>query len=528
MTDLARVLSGEERWCVVQGDNREVMSAMPDACIDAIVTDPPAGIAFMAQTWDGDKGGRDAWIAWLAAVMREALRVCKPGAHALVWSLPRTSGWTSHALEDAGWEVRDCLYHLFASGFPKSLNISKGIDRRNGDARPVIGIDRASARRNPNPKKSSDTMERNYGVDARAGEDFKITSAASAASAAWDGWGTALKPAVECWWLARKPIKGTVAANVLAHGTGGLHIDACRIGHASAADLEAHAKGVEAIKARGGSMENSWKNSSDLAGASDVTPLGRWPAHLALSHAPECQPVGSRGVDVRPILGAIPGQPVKSVGFTRGSLAQVKRAEVAEVYSCVEGCPVRMLDEQSGDRPGMSGGGVHRDDYPGGMFGGIDSDGTARADRGGASRFFFQAKPSRAEKAFGLEELEAVPVNDGRQTPIDNAYQRGETKRRNVHPTVKSLAFMRWLCKLITPPGGVVFDPFAGSGSTLIAARREGFRAIGVDQWDKAVEIARARVERWEQVRPDMDDAEATRAAAPVDERQRSLFGGGR
>jgi site-specific DNA-methyltransferase (adenine-specific) len=201
--------------------------------------------------------------------------------------------------------------------------------------------------------------------------------------------------------------------------------------------------------------------------------------------------------------------------------------ETVEAWQCTEDCPVRLLDEQSGDRPGMSGGGVHREEYAGGMFGGIDSAATARGDSGGASRFFFTAKPCASEKAFGLEELEAVRVNDGRDTPIDNAYQRGETKRRNKHPTVKSLQLMRHHCRLVTPPGGIVLDPFSGSGSTGVAAVREGFRFIGIEQSEEFASFARARIARWEQVRPDIDDADALKSSAEskAPENQTSLFG---
>jgi site-specific DNA-methyltransferase (adenine-specific) len=504
VSEIADVLEGRARWCVVNGDCLDVLHTMPDACIDAIVTDPPAGIAFMNAEWDKDKGGRDAWIAWLASVMREALRVCKPGAHALVWALPRTSHWTAMACENAGWQVRDRVAFLFASGFPKSHNVSKAIDRHNGDERPVNGA-------HPNPARSI------YG-DVDKPRDVPLTSAASAASAAWDGWGTALKPAVEDWWLLRKPLDGTIAENVLAHGTGGLNIDGGRIS-ANGRAKKFKPPGGDAVTAYGDGLNGPAYDDG-------ITDLGRWPANLALAHHPECYLIGSR-TTVRGIVGMSP-EDGRTSSFADGGLfgLRAKRAEVAEVYSCHHECPVKILDEQSGDRPGMSGGGAHAADYGGGMFGGIDSTGTARADSGGASRFFFTAKPSRSEREFGLEEVEAASVNDGRDTPIDNAYQRGETKRRNKHPTVKSLALMRWLVRLITPPGAIVLDPFSGSGPTIIAARREGFRAIGIEQSAEFSATARARIERWEQVRPDIDDSDALASSrsASVDDTQGSLF----
>ena len=162
---------------IITGDCLEVLRGIDSCSIDACVTDPPAGIAFMGKAWDGSKGGRDQWIAWLASVMAEVLRALKPGGHAVVWALPRTSHWTGMALETAGFEIRDCLSHLFGSGFPKSLDVSKSIDRAAGAERDGVG---------------------DYGSSL-------VTAPATDDAKRWDGWGTALKPAAEMWWLVRKP-----------------------------------------------------------------------------------------------------------------------------------------------------------------------------------------------------------------------------------------------------------------------------------------------------------------------------------
>ncbi|MBP6729715.1 MAG: hypothetical protein KA129_08840, partial [Microthrixaceae bacterium] len=169
-----------DRATLWHGDCADIASVIAPESIDAIVTDPPAGISFMGKAWDGDKGGRDQWIAWLRGIMRTAMGLLKPGGHALVWALPRTSHWTATAIEDAGFEIRDVVVHLFGTGFPKSLDVSKAVD--------------------PD------------------------------AAARFAGVGTALKPGHEAWILARKPLAGTVAANAIAYGTGGLRIDDCRIG----------------------------------------------------------------------------------------------------------------------------------------------------------------------------------------------------------------------------------------------------------------------------------------------------------
>lgn len=286
---------------------------------------------------------------------------------------------------------------------------------------------------------------------------------------AFAGLGTGLKPACEDWWIARKPLLGTIARNILEVGTAAMNIDGCRIEHASAEDFEKHRAGVEAIKARGGSMEDSWKNSSDLSGARDVTTLGRWPANVVLSHTDDC---------------ILPGD--------------------YENPECAPDCPVALLDAQSGNRPGMSGGGKHKPDYPGGLFGGIDSPGTARGDSGGASRFFYVAKPNKRETEAGCEALpERAPAEalerDADSVGLENprAGAGRSSKRRNHHPTKKGIALMRWLVRLVTPRGGVVLDPFMGSGSTGCAAVLEGCAFAGIEQDPDYVNIARARLAHW-------------------------------
>lgn len=202
---------------VHQGDCLEVLRGLPSDSVDALVTDPPAGIAFMNKAWDSDKGGRDKWIEWMTEVMREALRALKPGGHGLVWALPRTSHWTATAMENAGFQIRDSICHLFGSGFPKSLDVSKAIDRADGLEREDVG-----------PHHSI------VGKGSIFGKEFSNPigpRTTLAASAAWEGWGTSLKPAQENWLLVRKPLsEKTVAENVLKWGCGAINVDGGRIG----------------------------------------------------------------------------------------------------------------------------------------------------------------------------------------------------------------------------------------------------------------------------------------------------------
>jgi site-specific DNA-methyltransferase (adenine-specific) len=383
---------------------------MPDASLDSMVTDPPAGIAFMGKDWDKDKGGRDGWVAWMTSVMRECHRVLKPGAHALVWAIPRTSHWTTWALEDAGFEIRDVVTHLFGTGFPKSLDISKAIDKAAGAKRKVIGVytspEGTSGR--------SDGSGSNFGI----GGLNPITAPATPDAAKWQGFGTALKPACEFWILCRKPIaEKTVASNVLKYGTGALNIDGCRIETFETLTSGRH---VQANR----EYPSGYKDVNRTEFVQNVS--GRFPANLVLSHNEDCD------------------------------------------ETCTGGCAVRMLDEQSGEL-----GNAHRPNRDLETFvkaGNITRQGMKKLaptyeGTGGASRFFYCAKASKAD--------------------------RGPD---NTHPTVKSTKLMGYLCRLVTPPGGTVLDPFAGSGSTGVAARSEGFAFVGIEQDPTYFEIASKRL----------------------------------
>lgn len=427
-------------WQILNGDCLDVLRRLPADCIGAMVTDPPAGIGFMGKTWDKDHGGRAEWIAWLRSIMQECLRVLKPGAHALVWAIPRTSHWTATAIEEAGFEIRDVVTHHFGTGFPKSLNISKAIDAAAGAERPIIGSLGRSFR--PHADQGNEGWQRpSHDVIGNK------TAPATTEAAQWEGWGTALKPATEHWILARKPLTGTVAASVLANGTGGLNIDACRIscegGSPAAQRREAATRTGNAPMSGKPAAESDDEGRIGRRGDPAVyaakhpgESLGRWPANLVLSHSPECGPT-----------------------------------------ECAKGCPVAEIDGQSGDRPGS------HDQTPArsgnSTFVGTGKyDGKGRNDAGGASRFFYVAKPSTSEREEGLAHLPKTPAG-----------------RANHHPTVKSIALMSWLIKLISPPGATVLDPFAGSGTTGVASVLGGWTFIGIEREEEYAAIARARIE---------------------------------
>jgi DNA modification methylase len=388
---------------ILTGDCVEVMAAMAPASVDAVVCDPPYELGFMGKSWDG------TGVAYQVATWRAAYRVLKPGGHLLAFGGSRTYHRMACAVEDAGFEIRDQIMWLYGSGFPKSSRVN----------------------RNP--------MFCQCGEDGRSGESngcgFPLCQVCGKPIA--DGWGTALKPAHEPIVVARKPLIGTVAANVQKHGTGALNVDGCRIGSAVLdSERRESIRGASEFFGLDAKQEGARHN-----------PQGRWPANVILDEE----------------AGA-------------------------------------MLDEQSGERPGMSGGGTGRRDNSMFGVGGITKPETVRGDTGGASRFFYCPKASRKEREAGCEMLREV-VAKRTQDGGDDTQGRPTPRNRNHHPTVKPVELMRYLIRLVTPPGGTVLDPFLGSGTTLMAAVMEGVNAIGIEREAEYVEIAKARV-AWAESQP--------------------------
>lgn len=356
---------------VCHGDCLLVMPALTPDSIDAIVTDPPYGLKFMGKGWDRGVPGVPFWLA--------ALRVTKPGAYLLAFGGTRTYHRLTVAIEDAGWEIRDCLSWLYGSGFPKSHN------------------------------------------------------------GAWGG--TALKPAWEPIIMARKPMVATVAKNVAQHGTGGLNIEGCRIEATERPHRVAEDHGVARSAYEGGAAS---QGGSRAAG---TTSQGRWPANVVLDE------------DAARVLDEQTGT-LKSGDKLLHHVRTTTKTRVA--YGEREALP---------------------EHYPG--------------DSGGASRFFYTAKASRAERNAGLDGMPEVAhqrYGEQGQGPTPQQTPRHVQRAANHHPTVKPLDLMQWLCRLVTPKGGLILDPFCGSGTTGRAAVAEGFRFIGIEKEAEYVEIARARI----------------------------------
>lgn len=413
---------------ILEGGCVAGLRGFPDASFDAVVCDPPYELAFMGKRWDA------TGVAFDPATWREVLRVLKPGAYLVAFGGTRTYHRLVCAIEDAGFEIRDQLAWLFGSGFPKSLDVSKAIDAAAGATRECT---RAGEVRRDGAFDGWDTG------DSASRPRFD-DPATPAAAAAWQGWGTALKPAHEPICLARKPLIGTVATNVLAHGVGGLNIDGCRVGFQDEDDRRNAFPAGRVTSHGAGSLAGPGAAQEVTRTGFDAerSPLGRWPANLCHDGSDE----------VLAVFPAAPGQ----------QRATGKRSS-GTVYGAA-------TQDGEGVKP--------------------------RGDTGSAARFFYCPKASRRDRNEGCDEFAKKPLlqSSGDQSP--GTFQSDGTDRssRNAHPTVKPTELMRWLCRLVTPPGGVILDPFAGSGSTGKAAILEGFEFIGFEREPEYVAIANARI----------------------------------
>jgi DNA modification methylase len=412
---------------LLHGDCREQLQSLIDQGIqvDSIVTDPPYEMGFMGKSWDGTGIANDVDM-W-----RLCLKVLKPGGHLLSFGGTRTYHRMTCAIEDAGFEIRDCVNWIYGSGFPKSLDISKKIDKMAGAEREIVGskeyADGSKAR------KTSKYAEGCYHESETRGENNFITAPSTDAAKQWSGFGTALKPAFEPIVLARKPLsEKNIASNVLKHGVGAINIDGCRVGMMTEQEIARSGKSTNGMFALG---EIDWKRS-------DKAPTGRFPANIIHDGSDEVE------------------------------------SEFAKYGESKSNNNIR-----------------HNNEHKSIAMGKINATlAYGYKDNGSASRFFYCAKASKRERNLGLDKMELSTTDDGRNKSIDNPFQRGETLRHNNHPTVKPIALMCYLCRLVTPPNGTVLDPFLGSGSTGIAAKQEGFSFIGIEKEADYMEIAKARI----------------------------------
>jgi site-specific DNA-methyltransferase (adenine-specific) len=372
------------------GRLQDILPTLAESTFDACVTDAPYELGFMGKHWD--RSG----VAFQPETWAAILRVLKPGAHLVSFGGTRTYHRMVCAIEDAGFEIRDQIGWAFGSGFPKSSN-------QDGQ---------------------------------------------------WTGWGTALKPAWEPICLARKPLIGTVAENLAAHGVGAINIDGCRI---TVGDGDVRSGGF-------GEGKRPWQTGGNGNTVRLGSEVGRWPANLCHDGSPQ-------------VVALFPSE--------AGAAAPVTT--------------------RNGDK--------FRSTY-GAFAGNVDEQGsTFHADSGSAARFFYCPKASRADRDAGCEALDKRPLlwSSGTQNPGSFQAPRTDRSARNPHPTVKPTELMRWLCRLIIPPHGTILDPMMGSGSTGRAAVLEGFNFVGIEMTDEYLPIARARIADAERLRA---DEEAERKAA--------------
>lgn len=417
------------------GDSLEILKTIPSNSVDALVTDPPAGIGLFGIEWDHDKGGRDQWISWLSKIMSECYRVLKPGAHGFVWALPRTSHWTGSAIESSGFIIKDVVTHVFGSGFPKNNVLEKAINRvkytdtdflfkatawirnrrdelnlTNKDLDSIAGVKggachwtASGSNSQPNvPTKerweklstvlgpAPDWLESQIQPSFKQKNFRKNLNFTFNSESEWRGWGTALKPASENWILIQKPIsEHNIAANIKKHCVGGINIDESRIPVIGKIPSTSNLNFLD-----GGLLWDNSKRSTNSV--YHQHPKGRFPANFLLTKTDD------------------------------------------------ETNPAEILNTQNED--------------------GLD-----------VSKYFKNIIPE-------------VPFYYCKKSPKK---EKGEF---NSHPTVKPINLMRYLCKMITPTNGLIIDPFMGSGSTGIAAIREGFKFWGIEKDQTYFDIAEKRL----------------------------------
>ncbi len=392
----------------------------------------------MGSNWDSNKGHRDKWIAWMTEVMIEALRVLKPGGMAFVWAIPRTAHWTAMAMEDAGFIIREKLYHIFGSGFPKSLNISSALQ--------------------------------------------KISTAQEQAKL-FDGYGTATKPAAEEWIVAMKPNDGGFADNAIRWGIAGLNIDSGRIGTTDDENLARNNK----IGDNGWKNSSGGKNSAALRKEQGLAPKGRYPANLILQHSPDCVRIGEKKVKgsgtSKTFHEAYDGESttkfLRGVSHPGNQHADENGNETIEEWDCSPSCPIRQMNESVGIK--KSGTNCVRTKE--GFFlehGGMGKAGDVQntyGDSGFVSRYFKNLPPETPRFLY---------------FPKASRAERGEN---NNHPTVKSLALIKELAKLLKmPQNTLILDMFAGSGTLGVACEQLKIPYILIEKEEEYCDIIRARV----------------------------------
>ena len=582
---------------LLKGNCLDLLKTLPDNSVDSIVTDPPYGLEFMGRDWDApwkqsevvevtdkatngifhDKGFKNgirysrgtqemvAFQLWFTEIAEECFRVLKPGGHILSFGGSRTYHRMAVAIEDAGFEIRDSIHWTYGSGFPKSMDISKAIDKQGGEnigwfidlclkvaeekgitkkqltdlfpsknGKPTGWLyNKASHTQSISPEQfnvlrdfldlpyadlaeaerevvgykeagmgSGETfgMRQAEGDNASANKTVPITAPATPEAQRWQGWGTAMKPSHEPIVVARKPVEGTVANNVLKYGTGAINIDGTRVGTTKEVPGTANSKGETS-----GYMKGWGDHTDEMSGKNPN--MGRWPANTILTHSSACRQVGETSETVvttngKGFAGSFEG------GENNNGGAETKVS--TPIWECADDCPTKLFPESNGGAFPKKGNTPTGEHYEGGWKS-VDNGVRTEMGSGSASRFFnqteydddidfppiiYQAKASKADRNAGLNWVRPEEGMGSYNFRVNGSLDGKQTApKQNIHPTVKPVALMRHLIRLVTPPNGVVLDPFLGSGTTAVAAILENCQWIGCEMTEDYYDIIEKRVE---------------------------------
>ena len=461
----------ENIYKIINGDSMKVLDTLEENSIDSVITDPPYGLTtitkrfgkensapaqfgkdgsfarlskgFMGKEWDG------SGIEYNVDFWKKVYRVLKSGGYLLAFGGSRTFHRIACAIEDAGFEIRDTIMWLYGSGFPKSMNIGLAIDKKNGVESEIVGTKDTPSLQDIGHKQKElgNGHIQSFGQIENA---ERLQYEIKKASNEWNGWGTCLKPAFEPIIVARKPVEDSIINNVIKYGVGGINIDECRVPLES--DYKAPKRSQESqnyVNSRKGQTQCDLGGKGENAGANE---LGRFPSNVILTYD---------DTDFVEVCGGMPD----SVG---GQGKSFKATDYEEKQTATN---------------------FTRGDF------------NPYNDSGSASRYFYCAKASKKDRDSGLDMLEERAVNDGRKTDIDNAFQRGLTPRKNIHPTVKPVELMQYLIRLVSPKGATILDPFNGSGSTGKAVafenreREREYKYIGIELDKEYCEISKGRID---------------------------------
>lgn len=496
-----KLYSSNKDYKLYHGNMLDMLEVIEPNSIDAVLTDPPYELNFMGKGWD------NSGIAFQKETWQKCCEVLKPGGYLLAFGGSRTFHRIACAIEDAGFEIRDTIMWLYGSGFPKSMDISKQIDKRGGNNTSFLCNLIKEKREEKNlsqkqlnelmgtsgmvnwwekgergitpiqfnklceilelPFKNIEEAEREvigshkmlsgWNLEENKFVDRDITLPSTDLAKKWQGWGTALKPSFEPIIVARKPFKGSLVDNVIEYGVGGINIDECRVEIDWNTDPDLRKTKATNTKIPIVGSEHG----KELGMHERHNPLGRFPANTILTYD---------DTDFDEVCGGFPN--TKTNG---GKMSMPK------MNSKSDGINIYNFGKKNAER--------------------IDNDYIAPSDSGSASRYFYCAKASKKDRDEGLDSFNQEKVNDGRQTPIDNAFQRGETLRKNTHPTVKPTELMQYLVRLVSPDGATILDPFNGSGSTGKAVmyenkeRNKNYKYIGIELTEEYLPISKARIE---------------------------------